>query len=325
LVSAVVKSPSSTANLGPGFDVLSLALEKPYLTIEVDVEDGEGVKVIPKGKYCGEFLEPEKCAAAKAAEGLLRRAGVRKRVTLVVQADIPLRKGLGSSGAEAAATVYGLNHLLNLGMSLREMVEVAAYAEPGGHADNVAASLLGGFVAIFKDGEEINLLKLSPPEGLGVVVIVPDVFKASTEDARKAIPLKLDLKTHIEVTARAAAAALALAVGDYDFFLKAVSHDPFVECVRADAGVYGGGVDCKQLMDEKKRLLRRYHVAETISGAGPSRVIFYKTSENRGELGKRPVDAAVSEVVESLEKNGHRVLEVIETKPDQFGCIIQKR
>ncbi|MEM1964587.1 MAG: hypothetical protein QXH12_00545 [Candidatus Caldarchaeum sp.] len=318
----VFKAPASSANIGPGYDVFSIALENPSLTVEISVDEGDEVVVVNRGRFASLMTsEPEKNAGAVAASKLFRRMNLRRRIELVFHAEIPPRKGLGASGAEAAATVYGLNRLLNLGMRDNELVEVAASAEPGGHPDNVAASLLGGFVACLRHDAGLNVLKTNPPKDLGVVVIVPDVEKESTASARRAVPDKLSVELHVEVVSRACVAALALCRDNLDLFFKAVSRDPFVEYFRAEAGVYGRGVNGRGLLAEKERLLKNYNVAEVVSGAGPSRVLFFKISENSQRKGQRPVDAAVKEVVDGFEAAGHRVLEIFDTRPSLTGCV----
>ncbi|MEM4281068.1 MAG: hypothetical protein QW470_05120 [Candidatus Caldarchaeum sp.] len=322
MLRGVFKAPSSSANVGPGYDVFSMALEKPFLTVEISVDEGDEIVVVNKGRYAGLMSTiPEKNAGAVAATKLLQKKGLRKKVELVFYADIPPRKGLGASGAEAAAAVFGLNKLLSIGMKPHELVEAAAAAEPGGHPDNVAASLLGGFVACLREGEGLSVLKINPPEDLGIVVIVPDVSKESTALARKAVPEKLSLETHVEVVSRVGVAALALCRGNLDLFLRAVYRDPFVEYFRAEAGVYGEGVDGRKLLTEKERLLKKYNVAEVVSGAGPSRVLFYKISENSQQKGMRSVDAAVEEVVEGFKAAGYSVSEIFETRPSLTGCM----
>ncbi|MCS7136861.1 MAG: hypothetical protein RMK31_06690 [Candidatus Caldarchaeum sp.] len=320
--SGVFKAPSSSANVGPGYDVFSIALDNPYLVVKMNVEDGEGITVFSKGKYAAELSSnPEENTGARAVYSLLKKKGLRKKVEITYEAGIPPRKGLGSSGAEAAAAVYGLDRLLGLGLTAVELVEAGAAAEPGCHPDNVAASVFGGFVACLRDVEGITVYRLEPTPDLGVLVVVPDVEKKSTMEARRAVPENLGLKTHVELTARVAVAAMALSNADLNTFFRAVSQDPFVEYNRANAGVYGKGVDGKKLMEEKMRLLKKYNVAEVVSGAGPSRVLFFKLSENTQPPGYRPVDAAAAEVVSQLEKNGYKILEMIETRPNIAGCV----
>ncbi|MEM4153629.1 MAG: hypothetical protein QXW52_02275 [Candidatus Caldarchaeum sp.] len=322
MLSGVFKAPSSSANVGPGYDVFSIALEEPSLVVELRVDEGDEVVVKAKGRYASEISSnPENNSGARAAAALLASRGVRKRVEITYHAEIPPRKGLGSSGAEAAATVYGLNKLLKLGMTASQLVEAGALAEPGMHPDNVAASTIGGFVACLREEDGFAVFRVDPPPDLAMVVLVPDVEKTSTSDVRKAVPESVETKMHVELTARVAVAALALCKSDLDNFFRAICLDPLVEYSRANAGLYGNGVDGRKLMEEKRSLLKKYNVAETISGAGPSRVLFYKLSENDQGVGERPVDKAVAEIVEKLERNGYKLLEAFDTRPNNSGCV----
>ena len=321
MLRGVFKAPASSANIGPGYDIFSLALARPYLRLELSVGDGSGIHVENTGKYGAQLhQDPCKHAGAVAASNLLKHLGLEKRVELIFEANIPPRKGLGASGAEAAAAVYGLSTLLGLKFTKAELVKFAASAEPGGHADNVSASLLGGFVILLHNNGGPEAVRITPLEDLGMIVVVPDFEKESTAAARKALPEMLEVRRHVAVASRTAVAAAALALSDLDLFLKAVYLDPFVEVARATAGVYGPWLDGEKLVEEKQRLFKLYHVAEVISGAGPSRLLLYKKSENRGDYGGRPVDEALQEVLEGVEAGGGRVLEVFETVADLYGC-----
>ncbi|MDW8084013.1 MAG: homoserine kinase [Candidatus Caldarchaeum sp.] len=314
-------SPASSANIGPGFDVFAIALEKPSLKLEVDVEEGEGVTVEVEGPYRDEIpTDPSLNAAGKAAQQLLQSKRIKKSIRIALEASIPPRKGLGASGAEAAAAVYALNKLLGLGLTDDEMVMAAAAAEPGNHADNVSASLLGGFVVCLRDRLGLKVVSIPPPSDLGLVVIVPDIRKESTEAARKAVPSSVEMSVHVEVASKVAAASAAVCLGDVGLFLRSVVFDPLVECSRADAGVYGVGVTCRKLLEEKRVLFERYGVAEVVSGAGPSRLLLFDRKENKQEVGRRKIDEAVAELIRRLEESGTRILETIETRPSMLGC-----
>lgn len=320
-----VRVPASSANLGPGYDVFSVALKTPYLLVEAEKAEAGVVEVVNVGEYAGEVTDdPEKHAGARAARKLLSERAPGLGVSLRVDVSIPPRKGLGLSGAEAAGAVYAVNQLYNLGLDSVEMVYYAASAEPGGHLDNVAASLLGGFTIALNDsflGRTV-VKAVKPPEDLEFVVVVPDILKTSTEDARRAVPESLSRHHHVEAVGRAALATLSLCVSDPGLLIESVVYDPYVEVARADAGVYGRGLDGRLLMEEKRRILQLYHVAETVSGAGPSRLLWYRPSENRGPEGERPIDRAVETVVDNLSSMGYRVHRIYYTSPSIHGCQI---
>jgi len=318
-----VRVPASSANLGPGYDVFSVALENPHLIVEATAVEGGSVSIVNMGEHAGEVTDdPEKHAGARAARRLLSDRAPSKGVQIRVNVSIPPRKGLGLSGAEAAGAVYAVNYLYKLGLTPGELIQYAAYAEPGGHLDNVAASLLGGFTISLKDsllgGTVFKTLR--PPDDLGLTVIVPDVYKTSTEDARKAVPEQVSGRHLVEAVARSSLAAACLAASDVDLLLRCVLYDPYVELARADAGVYGRGVGRHTLLAEKLELYKRYHVVETISGAGPSRLLWYKLSENTGGEGTRPVDRAVEIIRDNLASAGYRISRIYHTRPSTLGC-----
>jgi len=318
-----IVSPASSANLGPGFDVFSVALEEPCLVIEAEKKEERGViEIINQGPYAGEVSsEPDKHSGARALSILMREKKIDAGFSFKIEVNIPPRKGLGISGAEAVGFIYAADKLLGLNLSDEEIIHYASGAEPGGHLDNVSASTLGGFVAILRDSllGKLTFRKFTPPDDLGFVVIVPSIGKASTKEAREALPRAVDVNRYVEAAARCSLLSYALATGDVDLLLEVVSYDPYAETFRADAGVYGAGIDGKSLAEEKKTLLRQFHVAETISGAGPSRLLWFKKSENR-QREKAPITQAVNYVVDNLEKQGHRITKIIETSPRRRGC-----
>lgn len=316
-----VRVPSSSANVGPGFDVFSIALEQPVLDVEARVSDGPaGIELSFAGKYASSFRgDPNRCALGIAAINLMREKGITERVVFKVHANIPVRKGLGSSGAEAVAAVASLSYLFDLRLDAQEVVEYAASAEPGGHADNVAASALGGFVVIQKGRGGIRCHRFDPPKDLGAVVIVPKIEKPSTEAAREVLGKHVPIERYVEGVSRASLVAIGMTSGNLALFLRNAPFDPIVEPERADAGIYGAGYDREVLSKEKSKLLEEYGVAMTISGAGPSRILWYNLSENDGPSGRRPIDLAVREVVRGLDSRGYGVEEVIFTTPSVKG------
>ncbi|MEN3047601.1 MAG: homoserine kinase [Candidatus Caldarchaeales archaeon] len=319
----VCRVPSSSANLGPGYDVLSLALSEPAMVVAVELTDpARGVTVEPTGRYGGMVSrDPERNSAARALARLARRLGVELGARIRIGAGIPVGKGLGSSAAEAVGAVFAACRALGVELPREEVARIAASVEPGGHADNAAASTFGGFNVILHSESGPEFLSFRAPERLGCVVVVPDVEKASTEVARAAVPRTVTISDHVTASSRVAAACASMLSGDLRTFFAAVSIDPIVERARADAGVYGD-YTWEELRGEKKRLLRTYGVALTISGAGPSRLILFDRSAATGEEGRRTVESAVQEVVASLERRGHRVVEVYWTGPDNRGAVV---
>ncbi|MDW8092381.1 MAG: hypothetical protein RMJ06_01650 [Nitrososphaerota archaeon] len=319
--SAVVRVPSSSANLGPGFDTFSLALIEPNLTVEAEVlGGGRGVEIRTSGRYADSIsTDPVENALGIASTNLMRERGIECTVRFTVRADIPVRKGLGSSGAEAVAGVKCLDALFDLNLSSEELIMYSSVAEPNRHLDNVAASALGGLIIVQRGRSGPNVRRYDPPKDLAFVVIVPSVKKASTGDARSAIRRPIDLESYVEGISRASSVAVGLITGDLRLAFENAPFDPVVERFRAEAGVYGAGYSWRDLYEEKERLLERYGVAMTVSGAGPSRLLWYEVSSNEGQRGERPIDRAIEEVSEGLRSRGHAVEEIIFTAPSPSG------
>lgn len=157
--------PASTSNIGPGFDVLGLALD---LYVEVSVEEAERLTLTTEGEG-SELSRDASHLAVKVASGIVGH----DRLAIHVNSEIPLGRGLGSSAALVAATAAAAGADDPLGVA----------AASDGHAENAAASVLGGLVAAtFIDGRPVAR-RLPLDAGLSFVVVVPD-RELATKTAR---------------------------------------------------------------------------------------------------------------------------------------------
>ena len=323
-----VRVPASSANLGGGFDVLSIALESPRVEIEFRVA-ASGIRTIRvDGAYAAEVsTDPNLNAAGKALSAVYEKFGNPEGYILRITANVPPRKGLGLSGAEAVGAVLCADRIFNLGLKRRSLVHMAAKAEPSHHMDNVSASALGGFNIVASNPVNVEqaITTIRPPPDLGMALLIPNIKKSSTEATRQLLPSAVPTPAHINSMSSVAMVSAAFAMGDVRSILENLPWDEFVEPTRADGGVYGRGVDWRFLLEEKKRLFDRFHVAETISGAGPSRALWYSISEDlkrrrKNKIGLiRPAIALVSDKLKSL---GHEVREVFLTRPSAKGATI---
>lgn len=209
----------STANLGAGFDVFGLALNRYSDTVSVRITSGKKIGIIVRGREGRNIpVEVKKNSAGPPALSLAKKAHLKKGLEIIVEKRVPQGLGLGSSGATAAACTKVLDTLLDLRLSNDELVQVASLGEKAvagtAHADNVAASLLGGFVIVY--GRPIRAISLKPPANLAIVVATPDlpVKFEKTKKARKMIPEKIQLKNAVLNLGRASAMAAAFAQGD---------------------------------------------------------------------------------------------------------------
>jgi len=323
------KVPASVANLGPGFDVHSIALQKPWIEVTLSKSNSPPSVIRATGSYAKEVITgPELHAAARALRNLNMKFGVPKTYALEVNVEIPPRRGLGLSGAEAVGAVLCANRLFHLGLDIQAVVRLAAAAEPSHHVDNVAASALGGFNIISRNPltEEPQIMTFLPPADLGVALVVPDVEKVSTEATRRVLPDTVSREQYVRSMGYIARISAAFAQSDIRTIIETLPWDSFVEPSRADAGSYGTGVDSRFLREEKEMLLKEFHIAETISGAGPSRALWYSISENRRSLRKRKtslIDGAIEKVSNRFQSLGYSVREVFVTKPSVKGATLK--
>lgn len=195
----LVRAPASSANLGPGFDCMAAALA---LQVELEVEE------------TGTFSVESELAVSKGRENLCVRAFERLHpadgFTFRIRSEIPLSGGLGSSAAAIVAGLMAADHLFELDADL-----LALASELEGHPDNVAASLLGGFV-ICADGEAA---RFEPPTGLEALAVVPDQA-VRTKAARAALPSQVPIGEAVFNVAHGALLTLGLARGDWDLLAK---------------------------------------------------------------------------------------------------------
>ncbi|HWB87154.1 MAG TPA: homoserine kinase [Bryobacteraceae bacterium] len=257
-----VRVPASSANLGPGFDALGLALGV-YLTcrfrcreqLEIHVE-GRDAQSIPSG--------PENLiwqTALAVAESLRLRM---PPVELYIHNEIPIGKGMGSSAAALTAGVVIADQVLGLGWKPLRVLDEAARLE--GHPDNVAACTLGSIVASAIDsGGVARAVRLELPRQFSVGVVVPD-FQLPTSKARSVLPTCYSKEDAIFNVQRAALLVAALTTGSITAFPAALE-DRFHQPYRLSL-VPG--------LDEILKLRAPGLLGCALSGAGPSIVVFFE-------------------------------------------------
>lgn len=251
----VVRVPASSANLGPGFDVLAGALDM-MLTVEVE--------------ETGEFSVITDLDVPTDRSNLLVRAFESLHsaddFTFTVTSEIPLTGGLGSSASAILAGVAAADHIFELGADL-----LAQAARIEGHKDNLAAAVYGGFVVCTHG----HVARIEPPAGLeGVIAIPPAGYGVPTEQARAALPAEIPMHEVVASIANSAYVALGLDRGDWDLIsrgLDDVLHQPRRE----------------HLYPQSMQLVRTARgfgaLGATISGAGPS-VLIWTTWEETGNV-----------------------------------------
>jgi homoserine kinase len=268
--------PASTANLGPGFDSIGLALDL-YMT--VDVMPSEVWEVTYKDDGFEDLSTGEDNLIVRTVTDIAKRKGdVAPASRLIVQSDIPLGKGLGSSATAIAAGIEIADQLLELNLSAREKVLLGSGYE--GHADNISAALLGGVTISYFDGVEMDIVHIPKPK-MGAVILVPPEALL-TEASRGLLPSQL---THSEATLSSAAGnvlSAAIARDDWETAGRMMEKDIFHEPYR------------KKLFPEFDRIRAVCHecgaYGMTISGAGPSLFVAVKQGDE-SEVAKRLASA----------------------------------
>ncbi|HVS04665.1 MAG TPA: homoserine kinase [Candidatus Dormibacteraeota bacterium] len=181
--SAAVRVPASSANLGPGFDVLALALD---LHLTVEARESPTTTIIWKGEGAGEVPLNRKNLIVRAAGEPF--AGWSRPLTgleLRVKNDIPIGRGLGSSAAGIVAGITLGAKLRGLRMPAQRLLELAIPLE--GHGDNLAAALYGGFcIAVIENGG-VRVHRLDWPTRWRAVLFVPNDV-SPTHEARRLVP-----------------------------------------------------------------------------------------------------------------------------------------
>jgi homoserine kinase len=183
-----VRVPGSSANLGPGFDVLGVALEL-WLEAAVFAPGGGRPRVRLSGRHTEGIATDDSNLILKSFRRGFEAAGrPAPPVCLELENQIPLARGLGSSGAAAVAGLMLANHCGRLDLPTQRLAWLAAELEDG-HPDNVTASLCGGLTVACALGEgRVETLRLQWPEGISLVVAVPE-FRLETSKARAVLPV----------------------------------------------------------------------------------------------------------------------------------------
>lgn len=256
----VVTVPASSANLGPGFDTLGIALGL-YDTITVRTTDG-GMRVQVHGEGEGTVPLNASHLVVKAIEGGLRAAGVGVRGLEVDCANsIPHSRGLGSSASAAVGGLVAANALAGNLLSDAELVQLSSQFE--GHPDNAAASVLGGPVLSWTEtqpGTHIpayRAVRLPYDPALRATVFVPD-YRSSTAETRGLLPAHVP---HADAVFNASRTALMIVALNEPQYLFVASADRLHQSYRAPA---------LPQTTELVAHLRAQGLAATVSGAGPT-------------------------------------------------------
>jgi homoserine kinase len=252
----LVRVPASSANLGPGFDVLAAAVA---LHLELEVLE------------TGTFAVRTELDIPRDRSNLLVRAFERLHSAddfeFRISSTIPLSGGLGSSAAAIVAGLLAADHLFELDADILRLA-----VELEGHPDNVGAAIQGGFVVCDRD----DVQRFEPPMGLEAVLVVP-AEPVRTSEARAALPREVPMADAVFNVAHVAKLILGLATGDWQLIAAGLNdrlHQPY------RAHLYPRAAELLERAEQLGAL------GATISGAGPT-VLVWSRYEQTGAVVER--------------------------------------
>ncbi|BAF59781.1 MAG: homoserine kinase [Pelotomaculum sp.] len=256
-----VQVPATSANLGPGFDCLGMALEL-YNIVEM-IPASRGLVIEVSGESAADIPRDERNLVFQAAQRVFGNTGFSPpglKLRLINQ--IPAARGLGSSTAAVVGGVVAANLLSGGKLGVKDMINLASSIE--GHPDNVAPAILGGIVVSVQMDGEVKCLKIQPPQGLKGVVAVPD-FPLATRTAREILPSQVPFQDAVFNLGRVALLVAALQQGDLSLLGPAME-DRLHQSLRSS------------LIPGLKKVLAAAKLAGargvTLSGAGPAVIAF---------------------------------------------------
>lgn len=264
-----VKVPATSANIGPGFDCLGLALPiYNTITIEETVLPGTGVEInlMSENEVLDEMIfdnvpKDENSIVYKAVEMLYNSIGQEPaELRINIQSQIPITRGLGSSASVVVGGLLAANKLLGSPADTTALLSIATEVE--GHPDNVAPAILGGFVlASQEDDGSIITEKLEWPEEWDITVCIPD-FELSTNIARSVLPENIPMSDAVFNAKHLAMLIRAINTKDKKL-MKAALHDKLHQPYR------------EKLIPGMKEIMEAFKheddvIGCVLSGAGPS-------------------------------------------------------
>ncbi|MFC4323504.1 homoserine kinase [Litchfieldia salsa] len=293
-----IKVPGSTANLGPGFDSIGLAVNR-YLTLVVEPSDewqfiplSKEVEDIPTGKDNFVYRIAEQVAA--------KYDQVLPPCKVKMTSDIPLARGLGSSAAAIIAAIELVDHLCGLTLSKQEKLRLSSEFE--GHPDNVGASLFGGLVIGSHRQDGTDLVQLNDVE-MDIVVVIPR-YEVMTKEARAVLPTEYSRQDAVAASSISNVLVAALATKNWDLAGKMMDLDLFHQPYRQ-----GLIPDMNDIVKAAK-LSGAFGVA--LSGAGPTVICFAEAGQAKSIV-KTLAPLFGHFIVDELriEKNGSQVSSLV--------------
>ena len=273
--SITVKAPSSTANLGPGFDVFGLAINAFYDKVTL-TKTKSGITIITDGNVP---TNPNNNTAGLVVKNMKKKFRVNQGIEIKIEKGVPAGFGMGSSAASAAAAAVAFDKLFGLKLDDNSLVEFAGSGEKASagsiHYDNVAASVLGGFVIVKTD--PLYVIRIEPPTNLRMCIAVPEIIvpKKKTKVSRGVIPKKVNFSNSVLNLSNATAIVAGFMKKDLELIGNSIK-DVIVEPARQHM--------IPGFSKVKENAIKAGALGVTISGAGPSVIAFAKKSSDMKKI-----------------------------------------
>ncbi len=267
-----VFAPATVANVACGFDVLGFAVENPGDEVVLTKKSTPGVKITTITGDEGRLTkDADKNTVGVAVSRFLKHLQIDAGIDITLHKKMPLGSGLGSSAASAVAGVFAVNQLLGMPLNQQELLPFAMEGERiacgSAHADNVAPSLLGGFVLI-RSYDPLDVIKIPTPANLYSTIIHPQV-EVQTKDAREILKKQIPLKDAVTQWGNVGGLIAGLMLSDYELIGRSMK-DVIVEPIRA--------ILIPGFEEVKQAALGAGALGCGISGSGPS-IFALSTSE----------------------------------------------
>ncbi len=264
-------APATVANVCCGFDILGFSVDLPGDEVLLTLKDEPGVSI---SKIIGDHgrlpREADKNTAGVAVQSFLKAQGLSQGVEIELYKNLPLGSGMGSSGASGVAALVAINHLLGNRLTREQLVPFAMEAERiacgSAHADNVAPSLLGGFILV-RDYFPLDIIKIPAPP-LYCTLIHPHI-ELKTSDSRRVLKPTVPLKDAVIQGGNIGGLMIGLMKPDYELISRSLK-DVIAEPIRS---VFIPGFDAIRSEAKSSGAL-----GCGISGSGPT--IFALSKEN---------------------------------------------
>ena len=301
-----VFSPATIGNIGPGFDVLGLAVKGMGDIIEAR-KISSGIKISSIESKTELSSDPTKNTAGIAAYEVLKILNESGGIELKIKKGLPAGSGLGSSAASAAAAAFAANYLYGSKLSKEELILPATKAEEkvsgGFFADNTAPALLGG-ATLTRSYVPLDVIKIGSIKDLKIVLVTPEIV-VLTKTAREILPKTVPLKDFTFNMGNACLITAAFAKDNYTLFARSLN-DVIIEPVRAKL--------IKGFDEVKKSAIKAGADGMAISGSGPTVFAITDSSVKAASIEKAMVSAfkkfgvGSSGIITEVDSYGTRII-----------------